>query len=246
MTQIDRKRAPGTTRVGTADAVRGAQLDRSSMAERVADLLRELIMQGDLPPGTPLREHDLVGELEVSRNTLREAFRLLSRERLVVYHIHRGVAVRQLTDGDVHDVYRTRAPLELMAIEYSATAEPGALAELDALAKEGEAAAAAADWKRVATGNIHFHQALVDMIGSERISSFFRSINAELRLAFGMVDDQAQFHSPFVPRNRRIAELLLRGDRVTAAQELREYLDEAERLICLGMHQLKEGSADGS
>ena len=71
------------------------RIDRSSTAERVADVLRELIIRGDLPAGTPLREQQLVGSLDVSRNTLREAFRLLGRERLVDYTLHRGVAVRR-------------------------------------------------------------------------------------------------------------------------------------------------------
>src|SRR5581483_9844364 len=86
------------------------RIDRSSTAERVADVLRELITRGDLPAGTALREQQLVSSLDVSRNTLREAFRLLSRERLVVYHLHRGVSVRELDEHDVEDLYRTRTP----------------------------------------------------------------------------------------------------------------------------------------
>src|SRR5215471_17284471 len=76
-------------------------IDRTSTAERVADALRDLITQGDLPAGTPLREQQLVGSLDVSRNTLREAFRLLGRERLVDYTLHRGVAVREVDEADV-------------------------------------------------------------------------------------------------------------------------------------------------
>jgi DNA-binding GntR family transcriptional regulator len=102
--------------LGSAETLR---IDRSSTAERVADVLRELIIRGELPAGTALREQQLVTSLDVSRNTLREAFRLLGRERLVSYNLHRGVAVTELTESDVADIYRTRAPIELMAIEYS-------------------------------------------------------------------------------------------------------------------------------
>src|SRR5262249_56792864 len=130
-------------------AAAGLRFDRSSPAERVADVLRELIISGDLLPGTPLREQQLVTSFEVSRNTIREAFRLLGRERLVVYHLHRGVAVRQLDEHDVHDIYRTRRPLELMAIEYSADAPRETLVELVELVEQAEAAAAAGDWKQV-------------------------------------------------------------------------------------------------
>ena len=41
------------------------RIDRSSTAERVADVLRELITRGDLPAGTALREQQLVSSLDV-------------------------------------------------------------------------------------------------------------------------------------------------------------------------------------
>jgi DNA-binding GntR family transcriptional regulator len=211
------------------------RIDRASTAERVSDVLRELIILGDLPPGTPLREQQLVSSLDVSRNTIREAFRLLGRERLVTYHLHRGVAVRQLDEHDVHDIYRTREPLELMALEYSSEASPEALEELVRLAEEGEEAAQEEDWTRVATLNLVFHQRLVELIGSERISAFFRVIVAELRLAFAMVEPRSDFFRPFVPRNRKLAELLVAGNRRAAREELRAYLAEAEELIRRGI-----------
>lgn len=226
---------PQSSAIAKGDPIASLRIDRSSTAERVADVLRELIIQGDLPPGTALREQQLVGSFDVSRNTIREAFRLLSRERLVVYHLHRGVAVRQLDADDIRDIYRTRRSLELTAIEYSAAAPREALLELLALVDDAEQGAREGDWKHVATMNIAFHQRLVELIGSERISAFFRVIDAELRLAFAMVEHAPAFLSPFIPRNRRLAELLLAGDRTTAAKELEEYLAEAERLIAQGV-----------
>src|SRR5919112_1117058 len=74
--------------------------DRSSTAERVAELLRHRVIEGDLPPGHRLSEEQLVDVLHVSRNTLREAFRLLTHEGLLVHRLHRGVFVPEL-DEDV-------------------------------------------------------------------------------------------------------------------------------------------------
>src|SRR3954454_3634165 len=79
-----------------ADEVRS--FDRSSTAERVAELLRHRVIEGDLPPGTRLSEEQLVEVLHVSRNTLREAFRLLTHEGLLVHHLHRGVFVPELDE----------------------------------------------------------------------------------------------------------------------------------------------------
>src|SRR5439155_1032253 len=52
-------------------------------AERVATVVRDRIVTGALPPGTPLRETALATELGVSRNTLREGLRLLVAQGLV-------------------------------------------------------------------------------------------------------------------------------------------------------------------
>jgi DNA-binding GntR family transcriptional regulator len=224
--------AAALAQVGSAEAL---SIDRSSTAERVADVLRELIIRGALPAGTALREAQLVASLDVSRNTLREAFRLLGRERLVRYNLHRGVAVTELSEADVADIYRTRAPLELMAIENSAEAPRERLEELLELVVRAEGAADEGDWNQVATLNIEFHQRLVELIGSERIATFFRVIDAELRLAFAMVEHAPAFFRPFIPRNRAIAELLLAGDRDAAKSELKAYLAEAERLIRSGV-----------
>jgi DNA-binding GntR family transcriptional regulator len=122
-----------------------------------------------------------------------------------------------------------------MAIEYSAEAPRERLEELLQLVVQAERAARERNWKQVGTLNIDFHQRLVELIGSERISMFFRVIDAELRLAFAMVEDAPKFFRPFIPRNRAIAELLVAGDRAAAAAELKAYLAEAEHLIRSGL-----------
>src|SRR3954454_19720284 len=105
-------------------AVDVARLDRSSSAERAADILRRSITEGALPPGAQLSELELTEVLEVSRNTLREAFRLLTHEGLLVYKLHRGVFVPELDERDVIDLYRLRRVLEVDVIRGLAERDP--------------------------------------------------------------------------------------------------------------------------
>ena len=229
----------------SADPFDGLRIAQSSTAERVSDVIRDLIVRGELLGGSALREHSLRESLGVSRNTVREALRLLSRERLVVYHLHRGVSVRQISAEDVREIFRTREPLEVVAIEYSRQAPPEALQGLLTPVEVAEAAARTGDWKAVATENLHFHQAIVDLVGSERISAFFLSLAAELRLAFAEVEHEAPFFSPFLPRNRLLAELIIAGRVEEACDEMRRYLGEAERLIAAGVTQ-RSGDVAGA
>ena len=71
----------------------GLSLDRVTTAERIADGICDLILRGEVEPGTPLKESQLQETIGVSRNTIREALRLLARDRLVTYHAYRGVSV---------------------------------------------------------------------------------------------------------------------------------------------------------
>jgi len=206
------------------------QLDRVSTAERVADVLRTRITVGDLPPGTRLSEEAIGAALGVSRNTLREAFRLLTHERLLVHELNRGVFVRTLTQDDVTDLYRLRKVVECGALRYAeVTAED--IQRVQLVIDEAVAAAERADWAAVGTHNLRFHQALCELAGSPRVVDMMRGILAELRLVFHVMGDPQRFHEPYIKRNQEILAALAKQGRERAEQMLAEYLDDAERQL---------------
>ncbi|MFC3571826.1 GntR family transcriptional regulator [Streptomyces yaanensis] len=203
-----------------------ALLGRTSTAERVADILRSRIAEGYFPPGSRLSEDSIGGALGVSRNTLREAFRLLTHERLLVHELNRGVFVRVLTVEDVEDIHRTRSLVEC-AVVRGLGEPPYALDGLAGAVEEGQRAAREGDWKGVSTANIQFHRELVALAGSERMDELMRSVFAELRLAFHVVADPRRLHEPYLARNQQILETLQAGDRDRAEHQLAAYLDDS-------------------
>jgi DNA-binding GntR family transcriptional regulator len=208
-----------------------ALLGRTSTAERVSDILRSRIAEGYFPPGTRLSEDSIGGALGVSRNTLREAFRLLTHERLLVHELNRGVFVRVLTVEDVEDIYRTRRLVEC-AVVRGLGEPPYGLDGLAGAVEEGRRAAREGDWKGVGTANIHFHRELVALAASERTDELMRSVFAELRLAFHVVDEPQRLHEPYIARNVAILEALQAGDREKAEDLLAGYLDASlERVV---------------
>ncbi|MFE9599480.1 GntR family transcriptional regulator [Streptomyces hokutonensis] len=208
-----------------------ALLGRTSTAERVSDILRSRIAEGYFPPGTRLSEDSIGGALGVSRNTLREAFRLLTHERLLVHELNRGVFVRVLSVEDVEDIYRTRRLVEC-AVVRGLGEPPYALERLAAAVTEGQLASVEDDWKGVGTANIHFHRELVALAGSARTDELMRSVFAELRLAFHLVDDPKALHEPYLQRNRLILQALQAGDAAEAERLLAVYLDDSlERVV---------------
>jgi DNA-binding GntR family transcriptional regulator len=203
-------------------------LHRSSTAERVASILRSRIAEGLLPPGTRLSEEAIGEALGVSRNTLREAFRLLTHERLLVHELNRGVFVRTLTEADVVALFRVRRVIECAAVRELASVAPETLAKVRRAVEEGEDAARDDRWPDVSTANIHFHQAIVELAGSSRLDEFMNQILAELRLIFHVMKDPRRFHEPYLARNRGLLVTIEAGEPAAAESLLSMYLADAE------------------
>lgn len=207
-----------------------ALLSRISTAERVADVLRTRIAEGLFLPGTRLAE-DIIGSgLGVSRNTLREAFRLLTHERLLIHELNRGVFVRVLSVSDVIDLYRVRKLVECATVR-DIDHPPHDLKKIAAAVVEGEQAAKRFAWQGLGTANIHFHQALVALAGSPRVDELMRGILAELRLVFHVMADPRRFHEPYLASNREILDCIEVGDGPGAERLLAAYLDRAQEQL---------------
>ena len=93
---------------------------RSSLPQAAADRLRTLIIEGVLAPGARLNERALSEQLGVSRTPLREAFRMLAADGLLVQLPNRGVQVAALSRDDVRHAFEVMAGLEGMAGELAA------------------------------------------------------------------------------------------------------------------------------
>ena len=204
---------------------------RESAASRVADRLRERVLAGELQPGQRLSEEAVRAELGVARSTLREAFQLLVRERLLVHHLSRGVFVRELTRQDVSDLYEVRRVLECGALAEVETLQPQALQRLSRALDEGHRAARRADWQAVAAASIGFHQALVGLAGSDRLDALVAQVLGEFRLAYARMDDTATFHEAFLARNVEIADRVRSGDLPGATRLLKDYLRDSEHAL---------------
>ncbi|WP_028921543.1 GntR family transcriptional regulator [Pseudonocardia acaciae] len=200
-------------------------------AERAADELRDGIVTGALPPGTPLREVTLAAELGVSRNTLREALRLLATEGLVSQRLHKGAVVNTMSSERIRDIYAVRRTIELRAVEESGAASAAALAAIEAAVGATERAAAAGDWREVGTASLRFHCAVVATLGSPMLDAFFRGVTAQQRLAFAVVADERRVQQRWVALDREICDLIHAGYRAAAGRALRDYLDASERMV---------------
>jgi DNA-binding GntR family transcriptional regulator len=194
------------------------------VADLIARHLRDEILQGILRAGSPLREAALAKGFDVSRNTVREAFRLLERDRLTSHQVHRGVVVRTLAPHEVSDLYRVRHLLESNGLRH---ASPDTLDPLRSAVALGELHAHAGDGRQVVTANLGFHQAIVDLAGSPRLSEIFAALLVELRLGLTLLEPDASKH--WLEENRLLLGYLEAGEVDVAEKTLEGYLQRSER-----------------
>jgi len=99
-----------------------APIQRESVEARVAQSLRELIVRGELPEGTPLIQRDLAHRLGVSQTPIRHGLSELERAGLVEVGETGRALVRRLTREDFEETYAARLGLEGLAARVGAAA----------------------------------------------------------------------------------------------------------------------------
>jgi DNA-binding GntR family transcriptional regulator len=90
---------------------------RPSLYQEIADLIRDRIVEGILPPGSFVDELALAEELEVSRTPVREALKVLAFEGLVDLFPNQGSYVTEITAEDARQLIELLAQLEGFAGE---------------------------------------------------------------------------------------------------------------------------------
>jgi DNA-binding GntR family transcriptional regulator len=103
------------------DAALSAPTDRTTLAESVTNRLRQLILDGQLPAGMPLRPTHLAPRLGVSVMPVREALRILGAEGLVSFTPRLGARVVELSEEDIEELYLVRGALEGLAARLAVT-----------------------------------------------------------------------------------------------------------------------------
>lgn len=200
------------------------------LSQKVANIIRQKITSGELTPGEKLSEITLSDTLEISRNTLREVFRILTQEGLLIYQPNRGVFVSIPDMASIIDIYRVRRLIECDALRYSYPIHP-AINKMQQFVNQAKNYQKQQDWHGVGTCNMNFHIAIVELSDSPRLFKQYQLISAELRLAFGLLNDAKLLHAPYIAKNEQILSLLMDGKAQEAAMVMEEYLDISERTV---------------
>ena len=204
-------------------------LDPVSTVDRVAEELRRSLFEGELEPGTALREVALADALGVSRSTVREALGMLVAEGLADRVPNKGTQVRRLDPDQVRDVCEARMVIETAGVrrwnDADETLRSDVRRALDAFADLTHGDYTAAEFT---AAHLAIHRSLSALTGSERLVAVAESLHAEVRLALAHVDKARGNATEQVHSHADLLAMLEKGDLEAAADELADHLGGAE------------------
>jgi DNA-binding GntR family transcriptional regulator len=154
---------------------------RTTLPQASAERLRTLITEGVLAPGARLNERELSERLGVSRTPLREAFRILAADGLVVQLPNRGAQVVGMSAEDARHAFEVMGALEGLSGELAAQrvteADLDALRDLQA---ELEGAYGQRDLPAYYQANRAIHERINAIAGNPILTATYRALNTRL------------------------------------------------------------------
>lgn len=203
-----------------------SQLATVSTVDALTAEIRQMVLDGSLPPGAFLREAQLASSYSVARHTVRAALQQLVTESLLRHSPNRGMHVPELDADDVVDIFRLRAALESEAVRLiiASTVDPAATRHA---AEHLESLDDAATWDRVVQADLAFHRSVLQDAGSQRLIRAYASAQTEIQLCMVHLRPNYERPSQVAAEHRELLDTLLQGDLEASELAFRRHRDDA-------------------
>jgi DNA-binding GntR family transcriptional regulator len=206
-------------------------LAQESTPSIIADKLRKAIGHGEIKPGAQLGEADLARKLGVSRGPLREGMQRLTQEGLLISIRNRGLFVIDMTPEEIRDMYLAREAIERAAAQkildgnYEAAGAALLAIANKMLDADGDPAA-------IGDLDIAFHELLVRLAGSPRLSRMHQTSIIETRMCIHALEETYLAADARALEHERLADAIRTGDAERTDRLLMDHMDDAiERLV---------------
>lgn len=159
-------------------------LARRTLHDELVDHLRDLIIHGDLAPGSKIDEQGLCDRFGVSRTPLREALRSLSAEGLVNHTPRRGATVAPMTLSDLEEAFPVIGALEGLAGELACAKVTDADVDmLRGMQARMERQFANGDRQGYFVTNEEIHRTILALADNPTLERMLRSLEGRVRRA---------------------------------------------------------------
>ena len=148
---------------------------------RTVEVLRDMVVSGQLRAGERLNEVELANALGISRGPLREAIQRLRSEGLLTTVPNRGAYVRTFNSQQLRELYEVRIALETHAVRLAAKyASPESMSELRQMLEQTEhALTVGGSYPR----DLDFHQSFVALANNQALLDAATEVHRQIEMA---------------------------------------------------------------
>lgn len=160
-----------------------------TLVDQVVDAFIQAAAEGRILPGDRVVEADIATELQVSRVPVREAFRLLESQGIVVNTPYRGMRLMDVDARRLHQILVVRTSLEQLAARGAAEAyrrDPGVITGLERALSDMKRAVEGQDGFALARADIAFHRALCLSADNGVLLQLWETLSRRLTIIFGL------------------------------------------------------------
>ncbi|SNT29452.1 GntR family transcriptional regulator [Rhodococcoides kyotonense] len=203
-----------------------------SVEASLLDKLRELVLSGEYPPGSPISEQRLTEAFHVSRTPVREALKQLQNEGLVEIRSKVGTFVREPTRREVAELFEVKEALEGLAA--GLMAKRGPIEELDILRAnlaESDAAVRANNVTKYVALVKQFHETIVEGSDNSKLVEHYRRLMNQLayqRLVLRTVEHPGRL-AVSTAEHQRVVDLIEAKDSWGAERAMRMHVQASSQ-----------------
>ena len=201
------------------------------LSDIAAEHLRERILRGTYPPGSPLSQETLAQEFSISRTPLRDALKALERDGLVELDASGSASVVDISPEDAQDLLRIRETIDGVAAGRAAALPADrrlALAEvLEPILKELNASAEVEDRYRFRVADSRFHVAILKHCQSKQLNNCKAFVHGTALSIYSSRTPSPGHLLRSARHHGRIAEAVLAGDIDGSVQVARDHVHKA-------------------
>lgn len=189
-----------------------------TLPEQIAARLQQEVLSSKLKPGDPLREMDLSERFGVSRGPIREAFRQLTQQGLLVLEPNKGVRVAQNPSVEVRPlVVQLRRKIETFVLDSIFDRITAAdLAVWDEILADIKAACESNNVDALTEHDLRFHRAIIQSYDDKDLFALWQPIMMRMLMHYNRLDDIMESYR----EHKRILDAIHNGQKEEAIQAL--------------------------
>jgi len=201
-------------------------------------MIRQAITSGRFVPGQRLSERELAVQYGVSRTPIREAFRHLIQEGLVVYKPNSGYRIIPLSEELARHILVVRETLESMAARLAALRDPKGAAEAARLTlPKARRAYREGHLSELIAANQSFHQALVQSSGNPVLAAMYHTLQGYIGLMMSVSLSWPRRPVETIREHGEIIRALKSGNPDAAEKAIRRHVRSAYEGVLRNVRQ---------